>query len=292
MTISLLFSIFIFSLIVFERGLKEFNLGLFNTIGFVVAYSIPIFILEILIRKHLENQPDSKKIFLRSLSVAFLSVFLWAVAVGLFYQPQGEEGMIYIATPVFFIIFLTLNLVLSIIIFRLERKKEGHSFRNISIVVSLLSLFFLLYSGFMLARCDGMGCGNNDYLVARAQRENDPSVCKLAGRMENSSSPDLFLMSSHFYASNISDCYSSLAIKTNNVELCESSGYNKGYCYRALAENLKNPLLCDKITDSPYQKDVCYSLLKDPKQLSEQQLLREEVLKFKKQQYNNNIFWD
>ena len=262
--ISPLFSIFIFSLIVFERGLKEFNLDLLNTIGFVVAYSIPIFILEILIKKHLENQPDSKKIFLRSLLVAFLSVFLWAVAVALFYQPQGEEGMIYITAPGFFIIFLALNFILSIIISRLEQKKEGHSFRNISIVVLLLSLFFLVYGGFMLARCDGMGCGNRDYLVERAQRENDPSICKLAERTEHSSSPDLIFMPSHFYASNISDCYSNLAIKTNNVGLCESSGYNKGYCYRALAENLKNPLLCDKITDDPYQKGVCYSSLKDP----------------------------
>ena len=81
-----------------------------------------------------------------------------------------------------------------------------------------------------------------------------------------STAEDLWIVSSllvlsRFYPTNISDCYAYLAIKTNNVELCEIAGYQKGYCYRVLAENLMNPLLCDKIVDGDYQKDTCFNSL-------------------------------
>lgn len=265
MTISLLFSTLIFSVIIFEKGLNGFPLDIINTFGFIVAYSIPIFVLEILVRKLLEKQADSKKIylgiFLRSLSVAFLSAFLWVIAVGLLLRPQGEEGMIFIVTPIVYVIFFVLNFVLSVIILWSERKRKNRSFKNASIIVLSISFILLIYGGWALAKCGGAGCGNEEYLVERAVKENNPSICKLAGRTEDSSSPVSLLALSDFYATTISDCYSSLAIKSNNVELCKSAGYKSGYCYRIFAENLIDPSLCDKIADGEYQKETCLDSL-------------------------------
>ncbi len=181
----------------------------------------------------------------------------------MFLRPSGEGGMIYMITPIVYIIFLVLNFILSLTILWLEKRKESHSFRKASIVVLSISFILLVYGGWTIAKCDGAGCGNKEYLVERAIRENNPSVCKLAGRTEYSSSPVSLLVLSDFYGINISDCYSALAIKSNNVELCKSAGYVSGYCYRVFAENLVNPLLCDKITDDAYQKETCFWSLAD-----------------------------
>lgn len=127
----------------------------------------------------------------------------------------------------------------------------------------------------MLAKCEGMGCGNKEYLVARAVRENNPSVCNLAGGTGYGTAADrgirpihiilaLLAAPSQFYGGTISDCYNYLAKKTNNAELCENAGYMKGNCYRTLAENLINPLLCDKIDNDDlfnYLKDHCFNSL-------------------------------
>ncbi len=264
MTISLLFSTLLFSVIIFEKGFNGFSLDIINTLGFIVAYSTPVFILEILVRKLLEKQADNKKIylgiFLRSLSVAFLSVFLYIVAIAFLLRPQGEEGMVYLATPIFYIIFFILNIILSLTILWLERKKENHSYRNAFVIVLSLSFILLVYGSWMLARCEGMGCGNGEYLVERAQRENNPSVCRLAGRTEYSSSPSQLLAPTHrFYSINISDCYDSLATKSNNVELCKLAGYKSSECYSVVAKNLLDPLLCEKIVDDVAgRKDLCF----------------------------------
>lgn len=265
MKTSLLFFILIFSVTIFEKGLNDINLDIINTLGFIAVYTIPIFILELLIRKLLEKQVDNRKIylgiFLRSLSIAVLSAFLWVLAIALLFRAslRGEEVMVYMITPIVCGIFFALNFILSLIILWFEKRKESQSFRKVSIIVLPISFILLVYGGWSLSKCDWRGCGNIGYLTARAIRENNPSICQLAGR--NISSSSSFLIPSRFYGYNTSECYSLLGIKTNNAELCEIAEYEKGYCYKTLAENLINPKLCDKITDGDYQKDPCFNAL-------------------------------
>lgn len=283
-----LFSILIFSLMIFTRAFYGLNLDMLPIlvlVTFLFLYFIPIYILEgftrkLLVRKPLEKRADNKGIYTGGLKISLLVAFLQAFMLSLYFF----DSLLLLYIPAFYIAFVLFNFILVLIIVWLDKRREIYPFKKVLIIVLAISFILLIYSGWEFSKCEWRGCGNWTYLLERAKKENNPSVCKLGniGKEQNFYINVLLATENSLGGKSADDlCYKSLAVETNNIDfcemvpgnhwksscyfdlskefndpsLCEKTGDLKTACYRDLARKLKNPSLCERAGDF---KDGCY----------------------------------
>lgn len=245
--ISLLLSVLVFSLMTVEKGLK--GQGLFQAIGYTLIYSIPIFILEICADKFLSALSVKitvsnmfaflPKLFGISVVSALITTFLWdAISIAGLYRPEylnvGDnwDGVQFVfGVPLALLSFFILDFVILAIIIFLKKIKP------LKIVVAIIlipSFIFLAYGAWALARCHGQRC--LDYLVERAQKENNPSLCQLLDYGRNTDNLYDMLLGTETMSAN--GCYAKLAIKMAKPSLCELTIY-KEICYEEVMNTPK-----------------------------------------------------
>ncbi len=250
--ISILFSILVFSLVIFGKGINGGGLDIINNLGFTVIYSIPIFLIEEQARIMTERKYHFLQIIKHSLRISSVSTVLWVLAFDfLFYHPQSwENGFLMGMMGVFgfmyvWPIFLITDIILFFVIIAINRLSSKVGF----------NIFILIFAGILfswgigsMARCDFAGCKNPIYRAQQAERENNPSYCG----MNNSWDPnDIIYMfiPTYSYRDNKEECYMILANSTNDIKVCSwmPNKLEIILCYKKIASNLSDTSICDKM---------------------------------------------
>jgi hypothetical protein len=274
--ISLLFTALIFSLMIYESGQWGFGLDIINKFVWLVVYTSPFFVAEIIIRKNIEHKIGISKIIDIVLLIPLLSSFLLCVAHLINdFGPVTAMG-VYFGAPIIYAIFFCMDLLfVSVVILSIKVKNRLYP-KIIYITIIGLTAIFFLNGAIEMARCEFAGCSNGDYLVARAIKNNNPEICRLAdtkGFWQGFFNlaplvPANFAPYPAIGGVNRSSCYSELAEKTKSLEICSKAGEYSCYCYQALAVSLNDVSICDRIMTLQEQKalhiiratrEECYS---------------------------------
>jgi hypothetical protein len=269
MLISLTFSLIIFSILVLQKGLNgfdnNFNLEVIKTIILVFIYSLPVLIIEKLTRQQDINKKNYTKIFLQSLLIALLSTFLWTAAF-ISFSHNSESGLLIFYAPILLVVFFILNFVLFLIISYLNNLSL-RIYKIILFGALFISILFLIYGTWMIAKCDQLGCLNSEYFIKRAIKENDPTICNLADEKNiliiNMGILSILAQSEKYpYGDSTNDCYYGLVEKTNDKKICEIMKKEKNTCYKQLADKNKDASFCEKIiTTEPqgeWERNDCF----------------------------------
>jgi hypothetical protein len=258
MKISPLFFIFIFSLIIFERGLINFDLNLLCSFIYAFIYSLSFFVLEIITKYHINKQIFLKKffIFYYCVMLSSFSFILWLLAICYYNSPFLSEAVWGTTLLSFFVLMIFFFLIVIFYWANINYKKN-FLFNMVCCFIIILSAIFLISGNVMLSKCSWHGCKNIDYLSDRASKENKEAICEKAGEVYYYNTP---ILSPSDYPQNIKtghkySCYYELAIKKNNPELCKRSKDEDG-CYSQIAENFNNYSVCKRIRNQ-FMKDWC-----------------------------------
>ncbi len=264
MIISLLLSLLIFSLAIVEKGVIGAGLDFFNTLGWVVAYSIPIFIIELIVKIFLMGAGKLKLIaaaFLNSIWIALLSDYLWYLSFTYLYKAQGEESLMALAVVIYILPLFVIDFIIFLFIYYF-RNNIGFAKKTID-VISKVNFILFFIGVVLLAKCNFVGCMNPSYRAARAQKADVSSYC-YAGTFD---AEDLRIKFDDIYFyllpprqyNNPKECFRLLAEKKNDPEICKSIGFgfDQKDCLINIAKKLSDTSICNKFFSDDRDKIDC-----------------------------------